>query len=71
MGAALMLLGRAGSRDGRAVPAGALRVTPRAMEDLFAQVLVLAARAGLGRLGLIAVDGTKIAASRVEGREPW
>jgi transposase len=34
-----------------------------AMEDLFAQVLVLAARAGLGRLGLIAVDGTKIAAA--------
>ena len=36
---------------------------PGAMEDLFTQVLVLAARAGLGRLGLIAVDGTKIAAS--------
>jgi hypothetical protein len=34
-----------------------------AMGDLFAQVLVLAARAGLGRLGLIALDGTKIAAS--------
>jgi len=34
-----------------------------AMGDLFAQVLVLAARAGLGRLGLIAVDGTKIAAA--------
>jgi transposase len=33
------------------------------MEDLFAQVLVLAAAAGLGKLGLIAVDGTKIAAS--------
>jgi transposase len=36
---------------------------PGAMGDLFAQVLVLAARAGLGNLGLIAVDGTKIAAS--------
>ena len=34
-----------------------------AMEDLFAQVLVLAARAGLGNLGLIALDGTKIAAN--------
>lgn len=34
-----------------------------AVEGLFGQVLVLAARAGLGRLGLIAVDGTKIAAS--------
>jgi len=34
-----------------------------AMEELFGQVLVLAARAGLGRLGLIAVDGTKIAAN--------
>jgi transposase len=34
-----------------------------AVESLFGQVLVLAARAGLGRLGLIAVDGTKIAAA--------
>jgi transposase len=33
------------------------------MGDLFAQVLVLAARAGVGKLGYIAVDGTKIAAS--------
>jgi transposase len=36
---------------------------PQAMEGLFAQVLALAAAAGLGRLGLIAVDGTKIAAA--------
>jgi transposase len=36
---------------------------PVAMEDLFGQVLVLAARAGLGKLGLIALDGTKIAAN--------
>jgi transposase len=36
---------------------------PGVMEELFGQVLVLAARAGLGNLGLIAVDGTKIAAS--------
>jgi transposase len=34
-----------------------------AMEGLFGQVLVLAARAGLGKLGLIALDGTKIGAS--------
>jgi transposase len=34
-----------------------------AVESLFGQVLALAARAGLGRLGLIAVDGTKIAAA--------
>jgi len=33
------------------------------MGDLFGQVLVLAARAGLGKLGLIALDGTKIAAN--------
>jgi transposase len=33
-----------------------------AMGQLFSQVLVLAARAGLGRLGHIALDGTKIAA---------
>jgi len=36
---------------------------PEAVGGLFGQVLVLAARAGLGRLGLIAVDGTKIAAA--------
>ena len=36
---------------------------PGAMEGLFGQVLVLAARAGLGRLGVIAVDGTKLAAN--------
>lgn len=34
-----------------------------ALEDLFTQVLVLCARAGLGRLGQVAVDGTKIAAN--------
>jgi transposase len=34
-----------------------------ALEGLFLQVLVLCARAGLGRLGMIAVDGTKIAAN--------
>jgi transposase len=34
-----------------------------AMAGVFAQVLEIAARAGLGRLGLVAVDGTKIAAS--------
>jgi transposase len=35
----------------------------QAMADLFAQVLAIAAAAGLGRLGLVAVDGTKMAAS--------
>jgi len=35
----------------------------QAMGDLFGQVLAIAAEAGLGRLGLIAVDGTKIAAN--------
>ena len=36
---------------------------PGAVGSLVGQVLVLAARAGLGKLGLIAVDGTKIAAN--------
>jgi transposase len=36
---------------------------PEAVGGLFGRVLVLAARAGLGRLGLIAVDGAKIAAA--------
>jgi transposase len=35
----------------------------RAMSELFGQVLAIAAEAGLGRLGLVAVDGTKIAAN--------
>jgi len=34
----------------------------QAMQSLFGQVLAIAAKAGLGRLGLVAVDGTKIAA---------
>jgi len=34
-----------------------------AVGGFFAQVLVLCARLGMGRLGLVAVDGTKIAAS--------
>lgn len=33
------------------------------IEELFTQVLVLCARAGLGRVGVVAIDGTKIAAS--------
>jgi hypothetical protein len=32
-------------------------------EDVFAQVLALCARAGMGRLGTVAIDGTKIAAN--------
>jgi transposase len=39
----------------------------QAMADLFGQVLVIAAKAGLGRLGLVAVDGTKMAASASKG----
>jgi transposase len=35
----------------------------QAMAGLFGQVLAIAAKAGLGRLGLVAVDGTKMAAS--------
>ena len=34
-----------------------------AFSDLFAQVLMIAARAGLGRFGTVAVDGTKIKAN--------
>lgn len=38
-----------------------------ALVDLFGQVLVLCARAGMGRLGLVALDGTKIAANAARG----
>ena len=38
-----------------------------ALVDLFTQVLVLCARAGMGRLGLVALDGTKIAANAARG----
>lgn len=34
-----------------------------AFSDLFAQVLMIAARAGLGRFGTVAIDGTKIRAN--------
>ena len=34
-----------------------------AFSDLFSQVLTIAARAGLGRFGTVAIDGTKIRAS--------
>jgi hypothetical protein len=34
-----------------------------ALADLFAQVLTLCARAGLGQVGVVAIDGTKIAAN--------
>lgn len=36
---------------------------PGAVADLFAEVLALCARLGMGRLGTVALDGTKIAAS--------
>jgi hypothetical protein len=35
----------------------------KALEELFSQVLVMCAKAGMGRLGVIAIDGTKIAAN--------
>jgi transposase len=47
---------------------------PEAAGEFFAQVLVLCARLGMGRPGMVALDGTKIAASasraanRTEGR---
>ncbi len=34
----------------------------QALGDLFVQILALCARAGMGRLGMVALDGTKIAA---------
>jgi transposase len=34
-----------------------------AFEDLFAQVLVLCAKAGMARVGTVAIDGTKVAAN--------
>ena len=34
-----------------------------ALADLFTQVLVLCARAGLGQVGVVAIDGTKVAAN--------
>jgi transposase len=36
---------------------------PGAVESLFAQVLVLCARLGMGKLGTVALDGTKVAAN--------
>src|SRR5580704_12656835 len=36
---------------------------PEAVGDFFAQVLVLCARLGMGKLGIVALDGMKIAAS--------
>jgi transposase len=44
------------------------------VRELFTQVLLVCARAGLGRLGTIAIDGTKIAASaswHASCRRPW
>ena len=38
----------------------------RALGDLFGQVLRLCAAAGLGSLGLVALDGTRLAASASE-----
>jgi transposase len=38
-----------------------------AVADLFVQVLALAGKAGLGRVGIVAIDGTKIAANASVG----
>ncbi len=35
--------------------------------DVFAQVLVMCARAGMGKVGVVAIDGTKIAANASQG----
>lgn len=46
----------------------------KVLEDLFTQVLVLCARSGLGKLGTVAIDGTKIAANASDGalrQERW
>ena len=43
-------------------PGSVLR-RPDAFTDLFAQVLMIAAEAGLARFGTVAIDGTKIAAN--------
>ncbi len=40
---------------------------PGLAEDLFARALVLCARLGMGRLGVVALDGTKVAASASAG----
>jgi len=39
------------------------KVTAAAFTDLFAEVLLLCAREGMGRFGKVAIDGTKIAAN--------
>jgi len=39
------------------------KVTARAFVDLFAEVLLLCAREGMGQFGKVAIDGTKIAAN--------
>lgn len=40
----------------------------QALADLFGQVLAICSKAGLGKVGLVAVDGTKIAANASEHR---
>ena len=45
-----------------------------AVADLFVQVLVVAGKAGLGRVGIVAIDGTKIAANASVGanrKQSW
>ena len=43
----------------------------RALDDLFTQVLVLCATAGLLKLGRVALDGTKLRASASADSEPF
>lgn len=50
------------------------RVHAERFEQVFAQVLVLCARSGMGRLATVAIDGTKIAANAsidASHREEW
>jgi len=42
-------------------------VHEEAFADLFTQVLVMCARAGMGRVGVVSIDGTKIAANASRG----
>lgn len=42
-------------------------VHEEAFADLFTQVLVMCARAGMGRVGVVSIDGTKVAANASRG----
>jgi transposase len=53
----------AGQMPGHGALSRFLREAREEVEDLFAQVLEVCARAGLGRVGTVSVDGTKIEAN--------